>query len=493
MASGFTSAGFQRDTLAEIITQYEDDLKSAYNNPQFSVEDNENMGQLVKVIAGREFKNWQALEQCYNIWTANGAEGIFLDEQFALNGIFREPATAGTGDAVVRTDINATNTTSVGIGTIFSGENGAQYAATSTTLLSSRVTAFQLDGRNTPLNTYSVTINRIDNGLTHKADFTLAATDDASILIFLEAIKTFLQSVNVDETNIYLDNTNLVLYWGFNAAYDLKGLQSDVEFIVTPSLGDRYSKVEATGITTGFNPLGVGELSGISVLPTGFISVTNIQPFGSGTDVESDAAFTERALNIADSPRSSTRSAVLTGLLNNVTGIEKVKFDKQIVDGRIQLTPVIIGGETADIANELYRTQPIDNFYFGSVSYTVGTEDGDTEDIKFDRGSSVQMSVRVRYSTVTKVELSPNEKQTALNNLISLGQRWQLGSKIFNYSLQAAVGEAVDFGRFEALTVEIKRFDEPDTAFNTLTFQAAATELPQLIESNIAFVQELIV
>ena len=80
-----------------------------------------------------------------------------------------------------------------------------------------------------------------------------------------------------------------------------------------------------------------------------------------------------------------------------------------------------------------------------------------------------------------------------MENLVNLGQRWQLGSKIFNYSLQAAVGEAVDFGRFEALTVEIKRFDEPDTAYSTATFQALPTELPQLIDSNINFVQELIV
>ena len=176
-----------------------------------------------------------------------------------------------------------------------------------------------------------------------------------------------------------------------------------------------------------------------------------------------------------------------------MVGVEKVKFDKKIVDGKMQLTPVIIGGETEDIAKELYRTQPIDNFYYGSISYTVATEDGSTEDIKFDRGNSIQMSVRVRYSTVTKVELSNNEKKTAMNNLINLGQRWQLGSKIFNYSLQAAVGEAVDFGRFEALTVEIKRFDEPDTSYSTATFQALPTELPQLIDSNINFVQELIV
>ena len=493
MASGFTSAGFQRDTLAEIITQWENDLKNAYNNPKFSVEDNENMGQLVKVAAGREFKCWQAQEQCYNGWTANGAEGIFLDEIFSLNGIFREPATAGTGDAVVRTDLRAKNTTSVPIGTIFSGENGAQYAATSSTLISSRVTAFQLKGKDTPLNTYSFTINRIDNGQTHKADFTLAATDKDSILIFLKAIQTFLLEINPDENNIQLDEDGLELYWGFDGSYDLKGLASDVEFITTPSIGDRYSKVEASGITRGFNPLGFGELKSMSILPEGFISVTNIQPFGSGSDVESDAAFVERALNIADSPRSSTRSAVLTGLLTNVTGVEKVKFDKKIVEGKMQLTPVIIGGETEDIAKELYRTQPIDNFYYGSVSYTVATEDGSTEDIKFDRGDSVQMSVRVRYSTVTKVELSNNEKQVALNNLVNLGQRWQLGSKIFNYSLQAAVGEAVDFGRFEALTVEIKRFDEPDTAYSTATFQALPTELPQLVDSNINFVQELIV
>lgn len=491
MASGFTSAGFQRDTLAEIITQWEDDLKTAYNNPKFSVEDNENMGQLVKVAANREFKNWQALEQCYNGWTANGAEGIFLDEIFALNGIFRESATSGTGDAVVRTDNQATNTTSIVAGTIFSGENGVQYASTASTLVSSRVTAFRLAGKTTPLNTYSLTINRIDEGTTHKADFTLSATDNTSVMTFLTAIKTFLLTVNPDETNIYIDPVKFILYWGFNGAYELKGLESDVEFISTPSLGDRYTKVEATGITTGFNPLGVGELTGMSILPTGYISVTNIQPFGSGTDVESDAAFTERALTIADSPRSSTRSAVITGILNNVEGVERIKFDKQVVDGRMQLTPVIIGGETADIAEELYRTQPIDNFYYGSISYTVATEDDSTEEIKFDRGNSIQMSIRITYATVTKVELSDNEKSTAITNLTDLSQKWQLGSKIFNYSIQAAVGDAVDFGRFETLLVEMKQFDEPDSAYSSATFQAAATELPQLVDSNISFVQVL--
>lgn len=491
MASGFINGSFQRDTLADIILSIENDVRVTYNNPKFSIEDNENIGQLLKMIAGRENNIWQTIEQVYNSWNRNGAEGLFLDEIFALSGVFREKATSGSGDAVVETNSSAIDSTSVGIGTIFSGENGGQYAATSTQFVSSRVTAYRVVGNNISLATYNLSIEDLSSGQIFTQSFTLSSSTPTARLNFLNSLKTFLESVNPSETNIQLDTDNLVLYWGFDEAYELKGLEKTVKFLSTPSLGNRYSLIECVNTQTGFNPLGVSGIASISIPPLGYVSVTNLSEFSSGTDVETDAAFVERARSEVDSPRSATRSAIIAGLLANVSGIEKIKFDKTVDSGIVTVVPIIIGGEIADIAQELYRTQPINNVYSGDIQYTVDTEDEDQEVISFSRGVQQQLSVRVRYKTTNNTELSTSEKSIATSNLLDVSESWQLGDKIFNFSLMSAVSSAVSYGRFNQLIVEVKKFEEPDSSYSNADYQAGSTELPDLISNNITFVQEI--
>lgn len=492
MTSGFINGNFQRDTLAEIIRDIENDVRVMYNNPKFSIEDNENIGQLLKMFAGRENNVWQTLEQVYNTWKLNGAEGPFLDEIFALSGVFREAATAGSGDSVIETNPSATDSTSISAGVIFSGENGGQYAATSTQFISSRVTGYRLTGDSISIGTYSLSVEDLSSGQIYTADFTLSVNSIAARLTFLSSVESFLQSVNPSESKLIIDEESVTLYWGFDEAYELKGLDKTVKFLSSPSLGNRYSLIECTNTEVGFNPLGVDGISSISVPPIGYVSVTNIDEFSSGTDVETDAAFIERARSEVDSPRSSTRAAIIAGLLSNVKGIEKVKFSKSVTDGIVSVTPVVIGGEIADIATELYRTQPINNIYSGDVQYTIDTEDDDQEVISFSRGTQQQLSIRITYKTTNNSELIESEKNTALNNLLGLSESWQLGDKIFNFSLLAAVSSSTKYGRFSSLLVEVKKLEEPETSYSNLDYQAQSTELPDLILNNVSFIQEII-
>jgi hypothetical protein len=488
MASGFTETGFERDNLSQIILDIENDVKVAFKNPKFSIEDNENMGQFLKVFAGRENNFWQALEQCYNIWRLNGCEGAFLDEILALQGVFRESATSGSGDAVVETDSDATDTTSVGIGTIFLGENSGQYAATSTTLVSERVTAFKVNGATASLATYNMDVEVLTTGDSYSSSFTLSSTTPSARLTFLNSIKSFLETVDPTQT-VYIDNTNLILYWGFDEAYELTGINNTVQMLCTPSLGNRYSLVECVNTATGFNPLGVGEISTMSVLPTGYVSVTNLSAFSAGTDVESDAAFIERARDVSDSPASATRTAIIAGLLANVSGIEKVKLVKEISGGIVTVSPIIIGGTIADVAQELYRTQPINNQYSGDITYSVTTEDDEIETIQFSRGVEQELSIRITYSTTTDVDLTLSERSTMKNNLLDVSESWQLGKKIFNFSLMSAVSSAQDSSEFSTLLVEVKKLEDPISSYSSNDYSPAATELPQLQSDNITFVR----
>ncbi|AUR86384.1 coil containing protein [Vibrio phage 1.084.O._10N.261.49.F5] len=490
MSNGLTPDGaFQIQSLTQNIKDLEKSFQIAYNNPKLTVENSTHFGQVMKVIADRETKAYQAIQQVNSAWTLNGAEGQFLDEVLALQGVFRKGATSGVGDAVVQTDTTAIDTTEISAGTFFSGVNGIKYATASSNIVSNRVTAYRLLGSSIQLDTYSFQVtNNVTNTL-FSQDFTLSDPSSASKLDFLKAVETFLKSVNPDEENIYVDETNLVLYYGFNAAYELRGIVQSNTFKMTPSLGNRYTLVEAVATTTGYHPLLIKEITGMSPLPLGYVSVTNVTKFSDGTDVETDAAFIERAEQEADSPRSCTRPAIVAGLLSNVLGIEQVKFTKSFTDGAVVVTPTIIGGETKDVAEELYRTQPINNVYGGNVNYTVNTEDNSTEVIYFNRGESTALSVRVTYSTTQNTALTTEESIATTKALTDLSEGWRLGQKIFNFSLLSAVSGAVDIGRFSSLLVEIKRTSEPDSSYSSSDFIPNASELPSLISSAVSYVR----
>ncbi len=492
MAIGFSDGKYYRPSLSTLIQNLETQYQKAINNPKFSIEDDENIGQLLKLNAYAMNQVYQTQQQGFNAWIFNGLEGESMDETFALNGVFREPATAGVGDVVIQTDRTAGDTESIAVGSIFSANNSGQYAATSTTLLSSKVTALKINGKTTPLNTYQLQVTDNLSSVVKVEDFTLASNTDENILNFLNSIKEFLESINTEETSVYIDETNLVLYWGFDSAYELKGLTSNYRYLATPTLGNKYSLVEVANIKTGFNPLPVDSIKSVSNPPLGYISVTNLKPFSSGSEIESDAAFMERAISESNSPRSSTATAIVSALYRDVPSIDAVKIDKQIVDGQKVITPIIIGGETADIAKVLYDTQSISTFFSGNVSYTItDTLDGTPETIKFQRGEVTQASIRVTYKAVNDVALSSNEVATAKSNLISTADTWKIGNKIFNYSLTSAVANATSYNRFENLVVEIKRLEDPESSYTNLNFTPSFDELLELEDINIEFLQEL--
>lgn len=493
MAGGLTATGFNRSSLQELISELEKDFQDGFSNPQISVEDNENLGQLIKIFSNRENLVWQAMEQSYNSQTINGAEGPYLDEIFARNGIFRENATSGSGFAVVETNSSAIDSTQIVAGTLFNGENGVQYSSPSSVPVSQRVTAYKLDATSIALGSYTLTVKNRVTDVTFNDTFNLSSGATTARQTFIDNIRTFLQSVNPSETNIYESASGLILSWGFDSAFKLRGLEQSVDFQSSPSLGNRYTLVEAVATTTGLNPLQAEQIVSMSILPTGYVSVTNINPFSSGTDVETDAAFVERARTVSNNPRSATRPAIVSGLLQNVAGIEKVKFDKVINSGVVGVTPIVIGGEIADIANELYRTQPINNSYLGTIATDVSTEDGETESIRFTRGVSQALNIRVTYSTDINTPLTETETNTAITNLTDFSEQWQLGETIFNFQLLSAVSSAQgNLGRFKSLLVEVKKEGDPDTSYSNADYVAASNELPTLKSEDIQFVHNIV-
>lgn len=480
-----TTLGVVVPNLQEIILEWQADLQEEFGNPELSVEDDENLGHFVKVMANRENLVSQALQQIYAAQTRNGAENIFLDEIFSLNGVFREGATFGQGETVVATE-NVPDSTIILKDSSVSTSNGVSYKTNLDVLVSDRVAAFKLDASSIPLDTYNFEIVNLVKGVQTSFSVTLAVNTPAAREAFLNTLSTNLLAVNPSETNISVDVPSLTLFYGLKSDSTLVGLSEYVTFKLDKSVGVRYSVTSCTAGTKGYNPLGAGGVSSISPSPAGFLEATNIKAFFAGSEIQTDAAYTEDASIQSDSPRSSTPTAIYSGLLRNVEGVSKVIFNK-VVTPEVVVTPVIIGGNDYDIAVELERTQPINNIYGGDIAVVVPTSDGETETIRFSRGTTQPINVRVTYSTDLGTKLLDTEQTTIKTNLVNFSQEWKIGDLIFNDQLKSPVFGGVPYGRFKTLKVETKKTSEPDTSYSEADYVSGSTEITTLSPDDIIF------
>lgn len=493
---GLTDTGFSLPSLSDVILDTEKDLQEAFGNNNITAEDTERLGHFIKVNAAREHRAWQAQAQTYDSWTRNGAEGTFLDEGFALRGRFRKGATSGTGDAVVAVDSTSLDSTAIPVGTSFTGRNGITYVNTTEALASQRVVAYKMDGTVASLGRYTLTVTD-QNGNENIETFTLASSTDAARLSFTTDVFNFLSSIEDTQengnSNVQLDTENIIVYWGFDEAFELIGLENEYTFLMgTNTLGTRYFSVEVTASTRGFNPLYSKSITAISETPTGYVLVTNLKPFSSGSDTQTDAAFIENQSKSVDDVVNGTRAAIRTALLN-IDGVDRVFLEKSVTDGVVSVSWVVVGGTTEAIAQTLAKTQPINNYYFGDTVTQVDTVDDDTEEIRFTRGSELEMSVRITYQTKKGNALTDGEISSIKSNLLDLSEQWGLGGTIiFNSQLEAAVyAGGSTTSRFTNVTVEVKEVLEDETEYSTDNYTVAISSYPTLVADNINFIRSV--
>lgn len=484
-----TNQDIQIPDLATLFSEYEKDFQTTFQKPDFRIEDDQNIGQVLKIVADRENKVNQAVLQGYQVKTLNGAEAVFLDELFALRGIFREGKTKSAGVVVVETDTSTTQASVIPKNSLVSASNGNQYKTTADTFITANNTAFKITTNNLPLKSYQFSgVNRI-TGIPFAFTATLAANTDAAKLTFLEGIKTNLTLINPLEPNLSIDQPSLTLRYGIDVGNVLVGLVQSVD-IVANGIGNHYTQVPVEAVNAGYFATGSNIVTSMSPTPSGFVDISNPVAFSTGKDIETDAAFIERANALQDQPRSSTAQAIRAALLREVSGVETVVIHKYInptENDRVEVTPIIIGGDGQKIAEVLENVQPINNVFYGNQSYTVATADGDTEVIRFSRGVTQNLNVRISYTTDVSTILSQVEQDTIKQNLLNFSQEWKIGTKIFNAQLMSAVFSGVVYGRFTTLKVEVKPTTAPDTSYSSADYQSAVTELPSLLEGDIIF------
>ncbi len=104
--AGITNEGFVRKTLQEILSSMKDNIKtklgSDWNTETGTIED-----QFISVFAEEADEVWQGVEGVVASQTTQGAEGVYLDDVFARQGVYRQGKTKGGGQAVLQSNLQS--------------------------------------------------------------------------------------------------------------------------------------------------------------------------------------------------------------------------------------------------------------------------------------------------------------------------------------------------------------------------------------------------
>ncbi len=501
MAFELNSYGFDRQTLAEIITEIKDTFTETFVGQNINVEENSVFDKIITIFADRESAIQELAEDVYYSQTYTGAEAKYLDDILSKRGIFRNGKTASTGSCQLTLNTLAHYADSFAIGDLkvlnSTFQNSSEFK------VAGNIFAQKIRNTNLANNTtYTLTILNPTTSATVSSVYTLTSNrvGSTSLNTFYQTIKDLIvdNTIATNEDLIQIDTDTGVLYIGYDTNLNMVGLTSLVDFKTSPVVGERTVQFDVVAVDKGYLTTLAGAVTSVSPEPTGYVSITNVSGFVDGTDIESDAEYRARASATSTSGSVATRSAILTALLNEVDGVQAVKLfpnptNNTTAEGvpPYSLMVVVYGGTTTDISEKLYEVLGINTQTYGTTAYTINTSDGDTETIYHTKATQRPLAVRVRYKTSNGKQLTATEQSNIIAEIKDLSETFSINSTIFNIQLVSSIISVVDISRFSSLQVQIKDEADDDNAYNTNDLTPDTTEIGVIVEDNITFLQIL--
>ena len=487
---GLTDAGFVIPTFDDILNNYMNSLKNTFGADTATSEDTV-FGQLFRIIAYTDYTLWEGMQGVYNTQTLDGAEGIYLDEIFSKRGFYRQSASPGSGYAYVKTNNKASWTYELSTEIYFNADNDLTYYVSTPTMLNSKVGAYLVSKANaTATGQSAITFyiqSAIDGGLNSK-------TLNPASTTFITDLTTFIKAnVSATDRNYVRSDANNV-YMGFNATDNVNpvGLITPVKFYASVPLGTKWSEIPVTGAESGYNPVGVESITGISSTFAGYLDTGNFYAFSPGRDIETDAEFRSRFNDNLDEANAATRAAIVRALLLT-DGVTKVKiYDNPTLHDQtyapaMTFQTIVYGGNAEQVAQVLYDTKPINTLTYGTTAITITTEDGGQEIIRFSPGDSKIYSLKLVYQSANGTTLSTTEKENIVAALANLEAYFELGSVVTNDQIKGVIYSALAFGRLTSLRVYVKLNTEDDSKYTEGDIVPAYNIVPSFDLENISY------
>jgi len=487
---------FIRPALLELIEARKQRYRNIFG-ANINTATDSNFDKIASIAGKAEYDMWEMMGGVFDSQTYQGAEGKYLDDLFARRGIYRRGKTKATGSCQLEIGPSVPYNT-VYPTTLYTINNS--FVLQEDVLVAGNIVAQRILNSQLILGNYTFTIVNTNTSVLQSLNLTLSdkTPNSNNLNTFFNNIKTFIvdNTVNTNTNNIFIDYVNGNMYIGFTDANTMVGLAQRVDFKTLPIIGNRFVTMNVTAKETGFNPVGVSGITSISPQPSGFVSITNIESFFSGSNVESDGEYRARATSVISSPAAATRSAIINGLLTGVEGVTKVKIFNNPTPNTspvgippYKFVTVVYGGETPAISNKLYDLIACSNNTWGTTSYVVNTEDGNTETIYHSKATEKRVSIKVSYKTSQNRPLADSEKTSVISGLVSNIASYQINPTIYNIQLSGAVQKSLPLLSFNELIVQIKLESDPDSSYSTNTFTTQTEDVVILTEDQVFFNQ----
>lgn len=498
--AGITEYGFVRKTLQEILTSMTNNVKTKlgddWNTETGSVEN-----QFISVFAEECDEVWKGLEGVVSSNTVQGAEGIYLDDVFARQGVYRQDKTKGGGNIIIQSNLqNLVLGTTVASGSQVSASNANIYTTTESVTLDNYASCYKISASQIVIGTEYVFTLYNSNSPTIKT-FTRRAVSDADKSAFLQELVVFANEVILDTpSSAFYDSVNRAACIGYNSSTSLPNpFPSRRLYVsVSPKVGTIGHAVNIEAVEAGYKPLSSNSLTSLSPTYTGYSGVVNYVELNSGTDVQTDVEFRLSALNIKETSVAGTPDSLKSALLK-LEGVSACEvFENPTKDyiydisGQLVCEPysynvVVLGGTDLDVASTIYKKGYGNTRRYGNYTTTVSNSNGSSVEVKYTRSAYFDVGVEVGYTTKDNTPLTEQEKSNISQILTEAVASLSIGDYVFVDNLKAVTYQSVSFGRLRNVVIQLKDLTLPSPTFTTNDLLANHNEKPRLLIDNITY------
>ena len=458
-----TENGFERPRLPEIKTTYDglftDALGPLNTNPDAVI------GQIIGIFSAALDDANEALQNTYDAMYPATATGASLDGAVSYVGLSRLAATA----TIVTAAAYGTEGTVIPAGSA-ARTSSMLYFSTSDVVIS-RSSALDVNievGTLTNSASYQIVAGGVS--VTYVSDSSATA---AEILNGLAALfpDQFIASVSNDV--LRLRSTDGATPFA---------LTVDTKLTITR----RSSPIVFRAETTGADVVPVGALTAIESAIAGWDELYNLAAGDTGRDVESDVDLRARHAAAINSVGSATVEAIRSRVLSNVDGVTSCRIYENRTSLPVDGIPahafesIIQGGNSQDIAEELWLRKPAGIETHGNVSVDITDSNGDSQAVKFSRPVTVYGWARVTVNALNTEEPLPDTAVAGIKQAVVdyASANFGIGDDIITQRFYGAIYTAVSGIGQITVETDVTALDTDSPTYSTANITISRVELP---------------
>jgi uncharacterized phage protein gp47/JayE len=431
--AGVESTGFVLPTLDSIKAELEAAFKAALG-ANLNTLATSPFGQVIAIMAEREFDIFEAMAAVYGSQFPSTASGASLDNVMGYTGARRLDAEKST----VLLTAMGTPTTVLPAGRVAS-----------------------VDG--TPAARFETLEEATIMAATAWADTTPYATGDRvtnSSRIYV-CITAGTSAGSGGPTTTDSDITDGTVHWRYIGE------------------GDGLIDVEAEAETAGATVANAYTLTTIETAVSGWESVVNLADAEVGTEEEADAEARVRREELLRSTGDATLDAIRADILSveDVTECKVFENTSSVTDGDgvpgKAFEAVVRGGEESDIIAAIWASKPVGIETHGNVSGSVEDSQGTSHDVEFSRPTTVTIHTAIEVTVDPDTFPDDGEDQIRAK-VVEYGDALNIGDDVVTSALYPKIFEVS--GVLDVTEVLVGTVDPPVASTNvTITSRQLAS------------------